>query len=163
MKKLFVILSIILLCTGFKNKLGQRKTTLIQFTEKEIESGFVNKNPLIVYNGKPIGKFSEIDHSLNFFNKEIINPYSFSKESKIMVEIFGDDAKEGIISFEDRMLLYCKGQPMYLHLINDKIVGIMEFAKVNPKKIKKYSEMNWVKREKDSTYLYGHIYSIITK
>ncbi len=36
-----------LFCIGCKSKLAQKKTTLIQFAEKEIESGFVNKNPLI--------------------------------------------------------------------------------------------------------------------
>lgn len=163
MKKIFLILTIMLFCIGCKSKLAQKKTTLIQFAEKEIESGFVNKNPLIIYNGKPIGKFSEIDRSLDLFNKEIRSPYSFPKESTIMVEIFGNDAKGGIISFEDRILFYCKKPPMRLHIVNDKIVGADDFASTNPKKIKKYSEMNWLKREKDTAYIYSHIYLFITE
>ena len=133
------------------------------FGAREIGSGKVGQDPLVVYNGKPLGNYSGLDLSKPEFNSTIGDNWSFPQGSKTLVEIFGSDAKDGILSLEDKSPLYCRRPPPKLIVVNDKVIAMPDFINNPPKKIKRFAIVNWVQREQDSTYLYSSIWYIEAK
>lgn len=159
-----IILALFTINNGVcQNEKLKNEYTINEFLNKEVKTGFIKRNPLIIYNGVPINKFKNINKNNIILKKKFNYPSSFPHNSKIMNQIFGDDANEGVISVEDRILLYCKKPPQTLWIVDDEIVNPDIFIRIEPKKIKKYSELNWVKRKNDSVYAYSHIYFIKTK
>ncbi|MFD2552518.1 hypothetical protein ACFSQP_11915 [Bizionia sediminis] len=147
----------------FSCKSVQVKSTAVDFKTycaNAIKKGFVEKNPLILVDAKPVGLLSEIDfNSFEFKTVHSNNLMIIPKGSDYLKRFWGENAKNGIIEISKFMTLHCGTPPERIILLNDTEVNWEQLKPLKSEDIKYWTRIDDVV---DSEKNYYEIEIIIT-
>jgi hypothetical protein len=117
---------------------------LKDFARHCYKKDIIKKDPLILLDGRIVGLLSEIN--LNNFKFNSVQNSSLNvipKGSNYLINIFGKNARNGIINISNRIFLYCgTNRPKLIYIVYDKETDGEIVENLNREDIK-----DWVKIE----------------
>ena len=117
---------------------------LNEFAKEKYKNDILEKNPLILVDGKAVGLLSEIDLKDFKFNPK--HPSSLQvlpKGSIYLQSIWGKNAGNGVINILNHFTLYCgTNKPKYVFIIDDKETNWDTAYKLNAEDIKDWIEIH---------------------
>ena len=134
---------------------------LITYCSENYKEGFIEKNPLILLNSKPIGLLSEI--SIDNFKYKEVNSKSITvipKGLDYLKRFWGENAKNGIIQINRSLLLHCGTPPNSIYLLDDNEVSFKKIQDLDSSEIMSVKIISDVLDEKEN---YNKIMIFITK
>ncbi|WP_157811592.1 hypothetical protein [Lacinutrix sp. Bg11-31] len=103
---------------------------LSDFVDLNIKKNQINSDPMILLNGKPYKRLSQLNDSDDKLKKRPYSSYNYIyKDSKYFSNHLGKEAKEGVIIIDTIISIYCKRYPKIVYLINDKEVDSDQYLK----------------------------------
>ncbi|EPR72224.1 hypothetical protein ADIWIN_2724 [Winogradskyella psychrotolerans RS-3] len=140
MKHILYTLIIVLLVACKSKKISiDNSTSLIAYIENLSTKGFVNEDPLIILDGKPLNTVSNLDLSLPIYQNINSNSISYvEKESKSLSKLLGEVAYNGIVIIRKFTYLHAGDNSQAIYIIDDKIVTEEVFRKIDPENIISY-------------------------